>query len=37
MKTLVSNASDPAARQTLLGKSDGLVNQFHVMDNYLRE
>src|SRR5690606_6623139 len=28
LQTLTSNAEDPAARQTLLGKADGLVNQF---------
>jgi len=28
LQTLVSNAEDPAARQTVLGKADGLVNQF---------
>lgn len=37
MQTLVSNAEDPAARQTVLGKADGLVNQFKVIDQYLRE
>lgn len=36
MQTLVSNAEDPAARQALLGKADGLVNQFKVTDQYLR-
>ncbi|WP_318385339.1 flagellar hook-associated protein FlgK [Enterobacter sp.] len=37
LQTLVSNAEDPAARQTLLGKADGLVNQFKVTDQYLRD
>ncbi|MGY5957495.1 flagellar hook-associated protein FlgK [Kosakonia sp. BK9b] len=37
MQTLVSNASDPASRQALLGKADGLVNQFKVADQYLRD
>lgn len=37
MQTLVSNSSDPAARQALLGKADGLVNQFRVTDQYLRD
>jgi flagellar hook-associated protein FlgK len=37
LQTLVSNADDSAARQTLLGKADGLVNQFKVADQYLRD
>lgn len=37
LQTLVSNAEDPAARQTLLGKAEGLVNQFKVADQYLRD
>nr|WP_318382041.1 flagellar hook-associated protein FlgK [uncultured Enterobacter sp.] len=37
LQTLVSNAEDPAARQTLIGKADGLVNQFKVTDQYLRD
>lgn len=37
LQTLVSNAEDPAARQALLGKADGLVNQFKVADQYLRD
>ncbi|EOI3517118.1 flagellar hook-associated protein FlgK [Cronobacter muytjensii] len=37
LQTLTSNAEDPAARQTLLGKADGLVNQFKVVDQYLRD
>lgn len=36
LQTLVSNAEDPAARQTVLGKADGLVNQFKTNDQYLR-
>lgn len=37
LQTLVSNAEDPAARQALIGKADGLVNQFKTTDQYLRE
>ena len=37
LQTLVSNAEDPAARQSLLGKADALVNQFRVTDQYLRD
>jgi flagellar hook-associated protein 1 FlgK len=37
LQTLVSNSEDPAARQALLGKADGLVNQFKVTDQYLRD
>lgn len=37
LQTLVSNAEDPAARQSLLGKADALVNQFQVNDQYLRD
>ena len=37
LQTLVSNAEDPAARQTVLGKADGVVNQFKVADQYLRD
>ncbi|BBQ84375.1 TPA: flagellar hook-associated protein FlgK [Kluyvera ascorbata] len=37
LQTLVSNAEDPAARQTVLGKADGVVNQFKVTDQYLRD
>lgn len=36
VQNVVSNADDPSARQTLLGKADGLVNQFKVTDKYLR-
>ncbi|WP_426728656.1 flagellar hook-associated protein FlgK [Enterobacter cloacae complex sp. 372C4] len=37
LQMLVSNAEDPAARQTVLGKADGLVNQFKTNDQYLRD
>ncbi|HCM9323132.1 TPA: flagellar hook-associated protein FlgK [Enterobacter hormaechei subsp. steigerwaltii] len=37
LQTLVSNAEDPAARQTVLGKADGLVNHFKTNDQYLRD
>jgi len=37
MQTLVSNAEDPAARQAVIGKAEGLVNQFKVTDQYLRD
>ncbi|HHA1906151.1 TPA: flagellar hook-associated protein FlgK [Enterobacter asburiae] len=37
LQTLVSNAEDPAARQTVLGKAGGLVNQFKTNDQYLRD
>lgn len=37
LQTLVSNAEDPAARQAVLGKSEGLVNQFRSSDQYLRD
>lgn len=37
LQTLVSNAEDPAARQTVLRKADGLVNQFKTNDQYLRD
>ncbi|EIQ74129.1 flagellar hook-associated protein FlgK [Shigella flexneri 1235-66] len=33
----MSNAEDPAARQALIGKADGLVNQFRTTDQYLRD
>ncbi|URQ62169.1 flagellar hook-associated protein FlgK [Pantoea alhagi] len=36
VQNVVSNADDPSARQTLLGKAEGLVNQFKVTDQYLR-
>ncbi|MBB1199705.1 flagellar hook-associated protein FlgK [Enterobacteriaceae bacterium 89] len=37
LQTLVSNAEDPAARQSVLGKAQGLVNQFKSTDQYLRD
>ncbi|TNV21972.1 flagellar hook-associated protein FlgK [Buttiauxella sp. B2] len=37
LQTLVSNSEDPAARQALLGNASGLVNQFKVTDQYLRD
>ncbi|CBG87909.1 flagellar hook-associated protein FlgK [Citrobacter rodentium] len=37
LQTLISNAEDPAARQTLIGKANGLVNQFKTTDQYLRD
>lgn len=37
LQTLVSNAEDPAARQAMIGKADGLVNQFRTTDQYLRD
>ncbi|EPC0894427.1 flagellar hook-associated protein FlgK [Citrobacter freundii] len=37
LQTLVSNAEDPAARQALIGKAEGLVNQFRTTDQYLRD
>lgn len=35
LQNLVSNPSDPAARQTVLAKANGLVNQFKTTDEYL--
>ena len=37
LQTLVSNAEDPAARQSVMGKAQGLVNQFKTTDQYLRD
>ncbi|WP_336285646.1 flagellar hook-associated protein FlgK [Citrobacter arsenatis] len=37
LQTLVSNAEDPAARQAMIGKANGLVNQFRTTDQYLRD
>ena len=37
LQNLVSNAGDDAARQTVLGKANGLVNQFNNADKYLRD
>ena len=36
LQNLVSNPSDPAARQTVLAKANGLVNQFKTTDEYLK-
>jgi len=35
LQTLTSNASDSSARQAVLGKANGLVNQFQVTNTYL--
>lgn len=35
LQTLSSNSSDSSARQAVLGKAQGLVNQFKVTDTYL--
>ncbi|AXU95601.1 flagellar hook-associated protein FlgK [Erwinia persicina] len=35
LQTLSSNASDSSARQAVIGKAQGLVNQFQVTDTYL--
>lgn len=37
VQNLVSNGSDAAARQTVIGKAESLVAQFGFVDNYLRE
>ncbi|MHA7846413.1 flagellar hook-associated protein FlgK [Serratia sp. D1N4] len=37
LQNLVSNAGDDAARQSVLGKASGLVNQFNNADKYLRD
>ncbi|MBA0162300.1 flagellar hook-associated protein FlgK [Pectobacterium versatile] len=37
LQNLTSNAGDSATRQTVLGKAEGLVNQFKVTDKYLRD
>lgn len=37
LQTLVSNPEDPAARQSVFGKAQGLVNQFTSSDRYLRD
>ncbi|ATM86308.1 MULTISPECIES: flagellar hook-associated protein FlgK [Yersinia] len=37
LQNLVSNAGDDAARKTVLGKAEGLVNQFQNADKYLRD
>ncbi|MBH2912189.1 flagellar hook-associated protein FlgK [Serratia marcescens] len=37
LQNLVSNAGDDSARQTVLGKANGLVNQFNNTDKFLRD
>lgn len=37
LQNLVSHSGDDAARQTVLGKANGLVNQFNNTDKYLRD
>lgn len=37
LQTLTNNAQDPAARQALLDKAEGLVNQFKALDQSLRD
>ncbi len=37
LQNVVSNAGDDAARQTVLGTANGLVNQFNNADKYLRD
>ncbi|CNI29863.1 MULTISPECIES: flagellar hook-associated protein FlgK [Yersinia] len=37
LQNLVSNADDDSARKTVLGKAEGLVNQFQNADKYLRD
>ncbi|WJV52173.1 flagellar hook-associated protein FlgK [Prodigiosinella aquatilis] len=37
LQNLTSNSGDSSVRQTVLGKAQGLVNQFKVTDNYLRD
>ncbi|WP_233967189.1 flagellar hook-associated protein FlgK [Pectobacterium polaris] len=37
LQNLTSNAGDSSTRQTVLGKAEGLVNQFKVTDKYLRD
>lgn len=37
LQNLASNAGDDAARKTVLGKAEGLVNQFQNADKYLRD
>ncbi|MBW7984778.1 flagellar hook-associated protein FlgK [Enterobacillus tribolii] len=36
LQNFVSNAADASARQTVLAKAEGLVNQFRTTDEYLR-
>ncbi|MDF7679664.1 flagellar hook-associated protein FlgK [Enterobacteriaceae bacterium ESL0689] len=37
LQNLVSNPGDDAARRTVLGQANGLVNQFNNIDKYLRD
>ncbi|ATA24392.1 flagellar hook-associated protein FlgK [Brenneria goodwinii] len=37
LQNLTSNAGDSSTRQTVLGKAEGLVNQFKVTDKYLKD
>ena len=37
LQNVVNNAGDDAARQTVLGTANGLVNQFNNADKYLRD
>ncbi|MBG6241893.1 MAG: flagellar hook-associated protein FlgK [Candidatus Symbiopectobacterium sp. Dall1.0] len=37
LKNVANNAGDSSARQTMIGKAKGLVNQFQVTDKYLRD
>ncbi|UYA61053.1 flagellar hook-associated protein FlgK [Pectobacterium colocasium] len=37
LQNLTSNSGDSSTRQTVLGKAEGLVNQFKVTDKYLRD
>lgn len=37
LQNVANNAGDSAARQTMIGKAQGLVNQFQVTDKYLRD
>lgn len=36
-QNVANNAGDSSARQTMIGKAQGLVNQFQVTDKYLRD
>ncbi|WP_409160797.1 flagellar hook-associated protein FlgK [Pectobacterium sp. B2J-2] len=37
LQNLTSNSGDSSTRQTVLGKAEGLINQFKVTDKYLRD
>lgn len=37
LQNLTSNSGDSSTRQTVLGKAEGLVNQFKVTDKYLND